>query len=57
MVNLTFYMIDSTFYIVNFLLFISVSVKVDCKFQTADCRPGIKCRLKVKCRLKTADQG
>ena len=26
-----------------------------CKTQTADCRPGVKCRLRVKCRLQTAD--
>jgi len=24
-----------------------------CKTQTADCRPGVKCRLRVKCRLQT----
>ena len=45
----TFYMVKSTFHIVNFLLFISVSVK--CRLQTSDCR------LEVKCRLKTADRG
>ena len=28
-----------------------------CKTQTADCRPVVKCRLRVKCRLQTADQG
>ena len=39
------------------LLFTSVSVKADCRFQTADRKPGVKCRLRVKCWLKTADQG
>ena len=47
----TFYMVKSSFYMVNFLLFISVSVKADCRFQTADCRLGVKCRPRVKCRL------
>ena len=32
------------------LLFTSVSVKADCRFQTADSRkPGVKYRLRVKC--------
>ena len=48
-----FYMVNSSFCMVNFLFFISVSVKADCRFQTADRRPqtGIKCRLRVKCWL------
>ena len=25
----------------------------DCRLQTADCEPGVKCRLCVKCRLQT----
>ena len=36
-----FYMVNSSFCMVNFLLFISVSVKADCRFQTADRRPGL----------------
>ena len=36
-----FYLVKSTFYRVKFLLFISVSVKADCRFQTADRRPGL----------------
>ena len=31
------------------LLFTSVSVKADCRFQTIDRKPGVKCRLRVKC--------
>ena len=62
MVKSSFYMVNfllfiwssRVFYMVNFLLFISVSVKADCRFQTADCRLGVKCRPRVKCRLKTA---
>ena len=55
MVNfLLFIWSTRVFCMVNFLLFISVSVKADCRFQTADCRLGVKCRPRVKCRLKTA---
>ena len=57
----TFYMVSSTFYTVNFLLFIW-STRVlygqlftfyigHCKTQTVDCRPGVKCGLRLKCRL------
>ena len=48
----TFYMVifcflfgQVDFFMVNFLHFVSVSVKADCTFQTADYRPGVKCRL------------
>ena len=48
----TFYMVifcflfgQVDFFMVNFLPFVSVSVKADCTFQTADYRPGVKCRL------------
>ena len=55
MVNFLLFIWSSlVFCMVNFLLFISVSVKADCRFQTADCRLGVKCRPRVKCRLKTA---
>ena len=54
---LTFYMVTSIFYRVNFLLFIPVSVKANCTYQIAYCRPGVKCRLKITCWLKTIDQG
>ena len=54
---LTFYMVTSIFYRVNFLLFIPVSVKANCTYQIAYCRPGVKCRLRITCWLKTIDQG
>ena len=47
-----FYMVNSTFYMVTFFTFYIGQ----CKTQTADCRPGVKCWPRVKCRLKTADQ-
>ena len=42
------------FQITNSLIGQCKTKTADCRLQTADCGPGVKCRLSVKCRLQSA---